>query len=174
MDAEGQPLTLETDLLADRDAWSTADCSVGRALDVVGTRTAMLVLREAYYGTRRFQDFASRVGMTDAATARRLGDLVEQGLLVKAPYRPQGSRTRMEYRLTPKGLDLLPALLALMQWGDRWLAEEGGPLRLTHTACDAPVHVEVRCAQGHEVPGREIRVRASRAGLVAARARTAE
>lgn len=68
-----------------------------------------------------FQDFARRVGMTDAATAHRLQDWVQQGLLVKSPYRPDGGRTRLEYRLTPKGLDLLPALLALMQWGDRWL-----------------------------------------------------
>lgn len=118
----------------------------------------MLVLREACFGTRRFQDFARRVGMTDAATAHRLQDLVQQELLVKTPYRPEGGRTRLEYRLTPKGLDLLPALLALMQWGDRWLSDTGGPLEMTHAGCGAPLSVEVRCADGHQVPAARIDV----------------
>jgi len=158
-------LSAATDLLAHRDLWSTADCSVDRALAVVGTRTAMLVLREAFYGTRRFQDFAQRVGMTDAVTAHRLQDLVRRGLLVKAPYRPEGGRTRLEYRLTPSGRDLLPALLALMQWGDRWLTETGGPLELTHAGCGEPVGVEIRCANGHQVPAGRIRVAPSAAAL---------
>lgn len=125
----------------------------------------MLVLREAFYGTRRFQDFASRVGMTDAATAHRLQDLVQEGLLSKAPYRPAGGRTRLEYRLTRKGLDLLPALLALMQWGDRWMSDTGGPLEMSHADCGGAIGVEVRCTHGHQVTAGRIHVAPSAATI---------
>ena len=73
--------------VADRDAWSAANCSVGRALEVVGTRSAMLMMREAYYGTRRFDDFARRVGVSEPVAAARLRELVAAGLLVRRPYR---------------------------------------------------------------------------------------
>src|SRR5215218_9345385 len=120
--------------LADRDAWSAHDrCSIGRAMQVVGTRSAMLLMREAFYGTRRFDDFAARVGITEAAAAKRLRELVDAGLLERTPYREPGQRTRHEYRLTGMGRDLLPAALALMQWGDGYLAgEEGPPIALHH------------------------------------------
>lgn len=149
----------DTDLLADRSAWPAFDCSVDRALSIVGTRTAMLLLREAFYGTRRFQDFAERVGVSEAAAAVRLRELVEYGLLIKAPYRRAGDRERYEYRLTDKGLDLLPALIALMRWGDRWLGGGVGPIELLHDRCKTPIHVEVRCQQGHEVEARHMLVR---------------
>lgn len=128
------------------------------ALEVVGTRSAILLMREAYYGTRRFDDFAERVGVSDAVAAARLRELVEHGLLVKQqPYQEEGRRTRMEYRLTDQGRDLLPAVLALMQWGDRWLADPpDGPVALTHRGCGAAVEVDIRCSAGHDVPAREI------------------
>ena len=106
---------------------------------------------------RRFDDFAERVGVSDAVAAARLRDLVEHGLLVKQPYQEEGRRTRMEYRLTDQGRDLLPAVLALMQWGDRWLADPpDGPVALTHRGCGAAVEVDIRCSAGHDVPAREI------------------
>src|SRR5438270_14017984 len=106
--------------LADRSAWKADDrCSVHRAMQVVGTRSALLLMREAYYGTRRFDDFAARVGITDAVASSRLRELVDAGLLERRPYREPGSRTRSEYVLTDMGLDLAPVALALMQWGDR-------------------------------------------------------
>jgi len=145
------------DLLARRGSWSAASCSVAAALEVVGTRSAMLLMREAFYGTRRFDDFAHRVGISDAVAAARLRELVEAGLLAKEPYREEGSRTRLEYRLTDKGRDLLPAVLALMQWGDRWLSDPpGGPVDLTHRDCGAEIAVRIRCAAGHEVEAREL------------------
>src|SRR3978361_168574 len=100
--------------LADRAAWSADDrCSIHRAMQVVGTRSAMLLMREAFYGTRRFDDFAARVGITEAIAAKRLRELVEAGLLERSPYREPGQRTRHEYRLTDMGRDLVPATLAL-------------------------------------------------------------
>jgi DNA-binding HxlR family transcriptional regulator len=148
------------DRLADRTGWSAGDrCSIHRAMQVVGTRSAMLIMREAFYGTRRFDDFAQRVGITEAVAAKRLRELVEAGLLERTPYQEPGQRTRHEYRLTGMGRDLVPAALALMQWGDRYLADEpGGPLGLRHTGCGADVAVEIRCAEGHEVPLEEISV----------------
>src|SRR5947209_5765312 len=86
--------------LADRDSWRATRCSVDRALGVVGTRSAMLILREAYYGTRRFSEFARRVGITDAVAAARLRELCEAGLLRRETYREPGQRARAEYHLT--------------------------------------------------------------------------
>jgi DNA-binding HxlR family transcriptional regulator len=133
----------------DRDVWTTQGCSVAAALEVVGTRSAMLLLREAFYGTRRFDDFARRVGVTESIASARLRELVAAGLLRKEPYREEGQRTRYEYRLTPMGKDLRPVLVALMQWGDRWLSE--GPVELRHRGCHAKLHAVVRCEAGHDV-----------------------
>jgi DNA-binding HxlR family transcriptional regulator len=150
--------------LANRGAWKATRCSIDKALGVVGTRSALLLMREAFYGTRRFDDFAVRVGITEAVAAARLRELVEAGLLDRRPYREPGQRTRSEYVLTEMGRDLAPAALALMQWGDKYLTDErGAPLALTHADCGAPVRVEVRCESGHEVPLGEVTVRPSRA-----------
>jgi DNA-binding HxlR family transcriptional regulator len=149
--------------LADRGAWQATRCSIDKALGVVGTRSALLLMREAYYGTRRFDDFAERVGITEAVASARLRELVAAGLLERRPYREPGQRTRHEYVLTAMGRDLAPAALALMQWGDKYLAGESGPpLELTHDGCGAGVHVEVRCDGGHQVPLREIAVHRTR------------
>ncbi len=145
--------------LAHRDAWSAANCSVARALDVMGSRSAMLLLREAFYGTRRFDDFARRVGISEPVAAGRLRELVGAGLLTKEPYRDPGSRSRMEYRLTKKGRDLLPAIVALMQWGDAYAADpDGPPIELHHRGCGAHVRAELRCVHGHGLEGPDIAV----------------
>jgi DNA-binding HxlR family transcriptional regulator len=150
--------------LSDRSAWRAhGRCSIGRAMEVVGTRSAMLLMREAFYGTRRFDDFAVRVGITEAVAAKRLRELVDAGLLERTPYQEPGQRTRHEYRLTEMGRDLAPAALALMQWGDQYLAgEDGAPLRLRHAECGAPVEVQVRCTNGHDVPLGETHVEVNR------------
>lgn len=137
--------------LEPRDGWTADRCTVARTLDVVATRSAFLVLREAFYGTTRFADFAERVGLSEPATAARLRELVENGLLEREDYRDAGQRTRRRYRLTAKGADLFPALAALMQWGDTWLDERGGPVELRHRDCGERVAVELRCAAGHAV-----------------------
>src|SRR3954464_12470736 len=90
--------------LSDRSVWNAHDrCSIGRAMQVVGSRSAMLLMREAFFGTRRFDDFAARVGITEAVAAKRRRDLVGAGLLERVPYRKPRQRTRHEYRLTGMG-----------------------------------------------------------------------
>jgi DNA-binding HxlR family transcriptional regulator len=144
--------TLElTGALNPRSGWDATRCSLAKALEVVSTRSAFLLLREAFYGTERFDDFAARVGVSDPVAAARLKQLVEHGLLVREPYREPGQRTRYAYRLSEMGADLFPSLVALMQWGDRWLAEDGPPVEVRHSACGATVHAELRCERGHEV-----------------------
>ncbi|OZD62122.1 transcriptional regulator [Rhodococcus sp. 05-340-1] len=145
--------------LSDLAAWTAGDhCSIARALSVVGTRSTMLILREAFYGTTRFDDFSRRVGITDASSAARLKELVDAGIFVKQPYRPDKGRTRYEYVLTTMGEDLLPVVLGLMQWGDEYLQDDDGPLNVVDTQGKS-VHVRITDDSGSEVPMNELRVR---------------
>jgi DNA-binding HxlR family transcriptional regulator len=145
-----------TGRLEPRGAWTASACSLARALDVVSTRSAFLLLREAFYGTARFDDFAERAGVSEPVAAARLRELVGAGLLTREEYREPGQRARLAYRLTDKGADLFPALAALMQWGDRWLSSDGGPIGLRHRDCGEPVEVELRCAAGHRTGPAEL------------------
>ena len=145
-----------TGKLDPREGWTADRCTIAKALEVVSTRSALLILREAFYGTTRFDDFAERVGLSEPATAARLHELVDEGLLEREDYREPGQRTRQRYRLTAKGADLFPVLAALMRWGDRWLDDRGGPVELIHRDCGETVSVSVRCAAGHEVDTSEI------------------
>ena len=95
------------------------DCPIERTLAVVSTRLSHVVLREAFYGASRFDEFAARADLTDATTSARLRDLVGAGVLEKRPYQEPGQRRRHEYALTPAGEDLMPALFALLQWANR-------------------------------------------------------
>ncbi|SEL60484.1 DNA-binding transcriptional regulator, HxlR family [Rhodococcus maanshanensis] len=147
-------------VLADRDAWQATRCSIGKAMEVIGTRSAMLIMREAYYGTTRFDDFAARVGITEAVASARLRELADAGLLERSPYREPGQRTRHEYLLTEMGRDLLPAVLALMQWGDKYLQDgKGAPLDLVENDTGEPVRVEVRGESGRAMPLEGLRIR---------------
>lgn len=138
-----------TGRLSDRDTWSADDCSMAAALEVVGRRATMLLLREALYGAHRFEEFVRRSKLSEKITAARLKELVEAGLLERRPYHAPGQRRREDYHLTPKGEDLLPAVLGFMQWGDRWVRTDGGRVALSHAECGSPIQVEVRCASGH-------------------------
>lgn len=133
--------------LEPRDGWRAETCTLARALDVLRTKSAMLVLREAFYGAARFDEFVARTELSEPVVAARLRELVADGLLERAPYREPGQRARQGYALTEMGADLFPALAALMQWGDRWL--EPSAVRLEHHGCGAPVEVALRCAAGH-------------------------
>jgi DNA-binding HxlR family transcriptional regulator len=132
-----------------RDRWKADECSIGRALEVVGTRSTLLILREAFYGTARFDDFAERAGVSEPVAAARLREMVGNGLLERVLYQEPGHRARQGYRLTEKGAELLPVLTALMQWGDRWLTSAGGPVAILHRECGEPVQAELRCTAGH-------------------------
>jgi DNA-binding HxlR family transcriptional regulator len=137
--------------LEPRSGWTATRCSLARALDVVSARSAFLILREAFYGTTRFDDFVQRARISEPVAAARLRELVAEGLLEREAYQEPGQRTRHRYRLTDKGEDLLPALVALMQWGDHWLDDRGGPVELRHRGCGERARVHVLCDAGHEV-----------------------
>jgi DNA-binding HxlR family transcriptional regulator len=146
--------------LVDRDSWRATNCSIDKTMSLVGTRSTMLILREAFYGTTRFDDFAERVGISTAVAAARLKELVTAGVLIRRPYREPGSRTRDEYHLTARGRDLLPVLLALQQWGDRHLQDQGPDLEVVD-ASGSPVRVAVVDSAGKELHPEGLHVRAS-------------
>lgn len=137
--------------LANPDRQSPGDhCPIDRAMQVVGTRSAMLLMREAAYGTTRFDEFATRVGISDAIASSRLRELVDAGLLERRPYQEPGQRTRHEYVLTESGNDLVPVVLALAEWGRKHEPRTWSPA-FTHAGCDAEVTVNVQCAAGHHL-----------------------
>ncbi|OPC78891.1 transcriptional regulator [Embleya scabrispora] len=145
--------------LADLGAWKTDHCSLVKALEVVGTRSALLILREACYGTTRFSGFADRIGITDRAAAQQLRRLTEAGLLAKRPYREDGGRTRDEYVLTDMGRELFPVIVALMQWGDRHLQGGTAPLHYVDHETGVPVHVELRTETGDTLELEQVGIR---------------
>lgn len=157
-------MTLLQGPLADRDAWSAVgECAIEKTMAVVGTKSAMLIMREAYYGTTRFDDFARRVGITKAAASARLSELVELGLLRRQPYREPGQRSRDEYVLTEAGVDFMPVVWSMFEWGRRHLPGRNR-LRLTHLGCGAEAGVEIRCKEGHKVAPDELGMRLAKSG----------
>jgi DNA-binding HxlR family transcriptional regulator len=109
------------------------ECSVARTVSVIGDRWTLLVLRECFLRVRRFEDFQERLGITRPLLAARLQKLVDAGVLEKVAY--QERPTRHEYRLTSRGLDLYPVLMAIVHWGDVHMAPEGRPLLHRHRVC---------------------------------------
>ncbi len=122
--------------------YSDLDCSIARTLDVVGERWSLLILRDAFYGVRRFEELQRSLGIARNVLSDRLGKLVEQGVLRKELY--EDRPPRHEYRLTEKGRDLFPVLLAMAAWGDRW-ESDGQPVQLTHEACGQVTHPVPAC-----------------------------
>ncbi|MCG5220225.1 winged helix-turn-helix transcriptional regulator [Streptosporangium sp. KLBMP 9127] len=121
------------------DAWP---CSIARTVDLVGDWWTPLVMREAFYGARRFEEFQQRLGVSRNVLAQRLERLVEEDMLKRLPY--QDRPVRHEYRLTEKGRDFFTVLAAMIRWGDRWLAEPGGPpVELRDRETGLPVELEV-------------------------------
>lgn len=138
--------------------WDRSRCSVAGTLAVVGEKWSLLVLREAFFGVRRFADFQRVLGAPRAVLTDRLATLVDEGILRRVPYQAEGERQRHEYRLTQKGIDLYPTLVALMQWGDRYLFDGEVPVELEHKNCGSTVHLGLVCEAGHELSGaREVR-----------------
>ena len=130
--------------------YDPANCAIGAAVRILGERASFLVLREAFNGVRRFDDMQRRTGIPRQVLSSRLARLVAEGLLRKVPYQEAGQRSRGEYRLTSKGLDLYPVLVALMQWGDRYEVDpDGPPVLLRHRDCGEPVQLQLSCRAGH-------------------------
>ncbi len=134
--------------------WSVEHCTIARAMETLGEKWTLVVLREVFSGLRRFDDMRVRTGIPRQVLTNRLATLVEQGVLRREPYREPGARVRHEYRLTAKGLDLYPVLIAVAQWGDRYLADPEGPSMLNaHAGCGAPTRLAYVCAAGHQLTG---------------------
>ncbi|GAA2538175.1 helix-turn-helix domain-containing protein [Winogradskya consettensis] len=132
--------------------WSVDTCTIGRAMEVLGEKWTLEVLREVFNGIRRFADMRERTDIPRQVLTNRLHSLVACGVLRREPYQEPGARVRHEYRLTAKGLDLYPVLVAVKEWGDRYLAEpEGPPLTMVHRECGAEIHGELHCGSGHAV-----------------------
>ena len=129
--------------------WDEIDqqvCSVARALSVVGERWTLLILRDAFMGTRRFDKFQHNLGITRHRLSERLGKLVDQGVLTKVPYHDRP--VRYEYRLTRKGLALYPVLMTLARWGDEGMDKgEGAPIEYVHQACGHQTHPVLTCSE---------------------------
>jgi DNA-binding HxlR family transcriptional regulator len=143
-----------------RTSFETMNCSVAQCLEVVGEWWSMLIVRDAFLGVRRFDDFQARLGISRNILTTRLTSLVEAGVLQKVPY--QERPLRHEYRLTEKGHDLWSVLTAMREWGDRWSAPDGAPLEVVHDACGEVLVVAATCRHcgeavdhrsGHVRPG---------------------
>ena len=126
-------------------------------MEILGEKWTVLVLREIFLGIRRFDDIRVRTQIPRQVLTNRLARLVNHGLLRREPYQEPGSRVRDEYRLTEKGFDLYPVLVALRDWGDRHLSgPEGPPMVTIHRDCGEPVRAVLRCDGGHEIAPREV------------------
>jgi DNA-binding HxlR family transcriptional regulator len=119
-------------------------CSVARTLDVIGEWWTMLIMRDAFKGVTRFEDFHRNLGIARTVLSTRLDRLVEAGIFTRQQYSDHPPRS--EYLLTEKGRDLFPVLVTLMQWGDRWTADDDGPpLRLVHEPCEHATSPRLAC-----------------------------
>ena len=154
-------------------AFSTDNCTIGRAMEILGERWTFVVLREVFNGIRRFDDIAAAHRHPPAGAANRLTLLVEQGVLRREAYREPGQRERHEYRLTEKGFALGPVLVAIAGWGDRYPVDlDGPPIEFVHRDCGslgAPAPLR-RGARARVHPGRDL---PDRPGARRASARTA-
>lgn len=145
--------------LADRTRWSAVGrCPIEKAMAVVGSRPAMLLMREAHYGTTRFDDFVSRVGLAPATASTHLRALTDAGLLERHRYQEPGERAREAYALTSAGLDLMPVVIGLFEWGLRH-TDGSDELEYAHAGCGKRVDVRVECESGHEVGFDDVEVR---------------
>ncbi len=120
-------------------------CSVGRSLEELGDKWVLLILREAFFGVRHFDEFQANLGIATNILSNRLKRMVGNGIMKKE--KDEKDARRVQYSLTRKGVDLFDVTLALMKWGDRWLADEDGPpLLLTHKNCGQSLDAQMCCA----------------------------
>ena len=142
-----------------RTTFSDQHCSVARTLDIIGEWWTLLILRDLFYGVRRFEALHEQLGISRKVLTSRLQRLTEEDILRKVPY--QQAPLRYEYRLTAKGLDLMPVLLAMMRWGDRWLVEKDEiPVEFIHADCGQVTVPKVICSHcGGDLSARNLRPR---------------
>ena len=136
-------------------------CSIGGTIDALGDTWSIMVLRELFFGVRRFNEIQTDLGISRSVLTNRLNRLIELGVARTETYQDPGERTRHQYRLTRKGVALLPVIVSLMQWGDEYLNDGSGPVRLTDRVTGDQVGVELRTTAGRRVEPNEIRPRAN-------------
>jgi DNA-binding HxlR family transcriptional regulator len=138
----------------ERTSYQTSNCSIAKTLQILGEKWTLLIIRESFYGSTRFEQFHRVLNCPRNLLSERLNKLVEEGILERSEYREEGARARHEYRMTATGLELAVPLLALMQWGDRHRAgPEGPPVVARHAGCGKEVRATFVCARGHHVAG---------------------
>ncbi|MFI5304925.1 MAG: winged helix-turn-helix transcriptional regulator [Nitrospiria bacterium] len=124
-------------------------CSIARALEIVGERWSILILRNAMFASMtRFTDFQRSLEIAPNILSRRLENFVKEGIMLTS----KGDSEHLEYHLTPKGLELKPALLALREWGDRWEAPDGAPVSVEHMKCGGRIGVHLQCKKCGNTP----------------------
>jgi DNA-binding HxlR family transcriptional regulator len=139
-----------------RTSFGEMNCSVAQCLEVIGEWWSMLIVRDAFMGITRFDDFRDRLGISRNVLNQRLTHLVDHGVLERVPYCEHPPR--FDYRLTTKGKDLWPVLTTMRQWGDRWEAPGGPPIEIVHKACGHITEIVATCsACGEAITGRDVR-----------------
>ena len=135
---------------------SDENCAIARTAAIVGERWVWVILRQAFNGARRFEDFQRGIGLARNVLAERLNWLVDQGILERRRYDEHTTRELYEYRLTDKGRALFPAYVALMQWGNEWTGLPAPPVDLLHKPCGHRSEVRVVCARcGQDIDARD-------------------
>ena len=121
-----------------QDATISSQCSVVQTLNIIGDKWSLILIREALYGVRKFSDFQERLGISKNILSKRLDKLVNNGIFIKSRTRPRVER--FEYTLTERGKELLPVIVALMQWGDKWVyGNQGEPIVMFDRRSNAPI-----------------------------------
>lgn len=132
------------------------NCAVARSSGIVGERWVWVILRQAFNGARRFEDFQRGIGLARNVLTDKLNTLIEHGILERRPYAEHTARELNEYRLTEKGRELFPIYAALMAWGDRWTGLPAPPVDLLHKPCGHRMTARVVCSHcGEDLDARD-------------------
>lgn len=124
-------------------------CSIARSMSIFGDRWTLLIIRQVFMGIRKFSSIQTSLGLSKHRLSDRLSRLVDEGILYKEPY--DSARRRFQYKLTDKGLELHPIIVAIAQWGDKWLADEDGkPIEYVHKSCGKKAKPMLRCTECNE------------------------
>jgi DNA-binding HxlR family transcriptional regulator len=148
------------------------NCAIARSAGIVGERWVWVILRQAFNGARRFEDFQRGIGLARNVLTERLNWLVQHGILERRRYAEHATRDLNEYRLTAKGRALFPVYVALMQWGNEWTGLAAPPVDLLHKPCGHRVGVRVVCSEcGQDINARETEPVVGRGLIMAGRRR---
>jgi DNA-binding HxlR family transcriptional regulator len=141
-----------------RASFEDMNCSIARSLEVIGEWWTLLILRDAFFGITRFDEFQARLGIARNVLTKRLDTLVDHGVLERRCY--DEARARHDYVLTDKGRALWPVLVTIRQWGDEWVLGAGNePVAMLHTTCGEQTTAVLTCDRcGEQLHGRDVRV----------------